>query len=148
VEVFAWDGTLKQTVGQGFQLDYPNGIAFDTSGNAYVTDSNNGRLLVLDSTGQLLATIGRGSAPGNLGLPRGIAGDDTGRLYVVDATGQFVHMYRVGTTTDWRPTYLAEFGSQGINDGQFEFPNGIATDSRYRIYVTDRENNRVQVWGY
>jgi len=35
-----------------------------------------------------------------------------------------------------------------VGDGEFNFPNGLALDSTGRLYVTDRENNRVQVWGY
>ncbi len=31
---------------------------------------------------------------------------------------------------------------------EFEYPNGVAADNDSRIYVTDRENNRVQVWSY
>jgi len=148
IEVFAQDGTLTATIGAAGMFDFPNMIAFDATGNAYVTDSNNGRLVILDPAGQLLATVGRGAAPGNLGLPRGVATDPTGRLYVVDATGQLVHLYRAGTSADWRPVFINEFGSEGIGNGQFSFPNGIAVDSRYRVYVTDRENDRVQVWGY
>jgi len=148
IEVFTQDGTLITTIGSTGEFDYPNMIAFDATGNAYVTDSNNGRLVILDPSGQQLATIGRGAAAGNLGLPRGVATDANGRLYVVDATGQLVHVYRVGTAADWRPIFTAEFGSEGIGDGQFNYPNGVAIDSRDRIYVTDRENNRVQVWGY
>jgi DNA-binding beta-propeller fold protein YncE len=148
IEIFAQDGTLTKTIGAAGQFDYPNQIAFDSDGNAYLTDSNNGRLVVMSPSGQQLATIGRGAAAGNLGLPRGVATDSAGRLYVVDATGQFVHIYRVGTSSDWHPVYLDEFGTQGIGDGQFEYPNGVAVDGRDRIYVADRENNRVQVWGY
>jgi sugar lactone lactonase YvrE len=47
-----------------------------------------------------------------------------------------------------RPVFIADFGTEGIRDGAFEFPNGVAVDERARVYVTDRENNRVQVWGY
>ena len=148
IEVFTQDGALTATIGSTGEFDYPNMIAFDASGDAYVTDSNNGRLVILDPSGQQLATVGRGSAAGNLGLPRGVATDAGGRLYVVDATGQLVHVYRIGTSADWRPALIAEFGSEGIGDGQFSFPNGVAVDSRNRVYVTDRENDRVQVWGY
>jgi hypothetical protein len=33
-------------------------------------------------------------------------------------------------------------------DRTFEYPNGVATDKRAHVYITDREDNRVQVWGY
>jgi DNA-binding beta-propeller fold protein YncE len=43
---------------------------------------------------------------------------------------------------------LSYMGSFGTGDGQFAFPNGIAVDGKDRIYVTDRGNNRIQVWLY
>jgi len=43
---------------------------------------------------------------------------------------------------------ITQFGSRGFGPGQFNYPNDIALDSRGRIYVTDRENNQVQVWGW
>jgi sugar lactone lactonase YvrE len=74
--------------------------------------------------------------------------DDAGRLYVADATAQALHMYRTDKSTDGRPQFVADLGIEGTGDGEFEYPNGVATDLRARIYVTDRENDRVQVWGY
>jgi sugar lactone lactonase YvrE len=59
-----------------------------------------------------------------------------------------VRVYRVGDAEHPSPGYLGSFGQEGLRDGNFEFPNGIAVDNRGRVYVTDRENNRVQVWSY
>src|SRR5665811_1215406 len=95
-----------------------------------------------------VATIGRGVGDGDLGLPRGVAVDDSGRLFVVDTSDQMVRVYNVGSAKTPNPTYIGSFGDEGQIDGTFEYPNGVATDTRAHIYVTDRENNRVQVWGY
>ena len=38
------------------------------------------------------------------------------------------------------------FGSQGEEDGQFWFPNGIAVDSQGRIFVADSNNGRMQAF--
>lgn len=148
IEVFGRDGTLKRTIGQQGVLDFPNMIAFDAAGNAYVTDSNNGRLIVIDEAGNMTPGVGPGVSPGALGLPRGTAVDDVGRLYVVDATGHAVHLYRTGGSETGRPEFIDDFGAEGSGNGQFAYPNGVATDDRARVYVTDRENDRVQVWGY
>jgi DNA-binding beta-propeller fold protein YncE len=147
LEVFGLDGTLKQTIGTKGSFDFPNAIGFDGAGNAYVSDSNNGRVLVLDPTGAEVSSLNRGIGA-DIGLPRGTALDDAGRLYVVDATAQTVHVYRTDTSGDGRPRFVADIGTEGTGDGEFEYPNGVATDRRARIYVTDRENDRVQVWGY
>jgi DNA-binding beta-propeller fold protein YncE len=148
IEVFGRDGALKQTIGEPGQFDFPNMIAFDAAGNAYVTDSNNGRVIVIDPQGSQVVGISRGANPGALGLPRGIAVDDKGRVYVVDATGQTVHIYRTDLSSDLRPTFTKDFGTEGAANGEFVYPNGVAADTRARVYVTDRENDRVQVWGY
>ena len=51
----------------------PYSIAVAPDGRIYVTDSNNGRLLVFGADGALRTQIGRGTGQGNLGLPRGLA---------------------------------------------------------------------------
>src|SRR5262249_45181387 len=43
-------------------------------------------------------------------------------------------------------TYLSEWGTKGDAPGQFKMAHGLAIDSRDRIYVADRGNNRVQVF--
>jgi DNA-binding beta-propeller fold protein YncE len=144
---FGPDGTLVHSMGTPGQLNFPNGIVVDSHGNIEVSDSNNGRLLVFNVAGKVLATIGQGVGEGDLGLPRGSAVDDSGRLMVADTTDHMVRIYTIGDGTV-TPTYVGSFGGEGQLDGKFEYPNGVATDKRAHIYVTDRENNRVQVWGY
>lgn len=147
VLVFDVDGSVRGSLGRSAHLSFPNGIAVDGHGNVYVTDSNNGRLVVFDPAGQMIATVTRGVGEGDLGLPRGVTVDGD-RLYVVDTSNHTVRMYRVSEAEAASPKYLESFGEEGTLDGRFEFPNGIAADSRARLYVTDRENNRVQVWTY
>ena len=40
--------------------------------------------------------------------------------------------------------FVREWGSIGTGDGQFDNPNGIATDSSGNVYVTDLYNDRIQ----
>lgn len=144
---FGPDGTLVRSMGTPGQLSFPNGIAVDSHGNIQVSDSNNGRLVVFNVAGKMLATISRGVGEGDLGLPRGAATDDSDRLYVVDTADHMVRIYHIEETKA-TPTFTGAFGTEGQADGAFQYPNGIATDKRAHIYVTDRENNRVQVWSY
>ena len=148
VLVLARDGTLVRTLGAPGQLSFPNGVAIDPRGNTYVSDSNNGRVVIFDPTGKLIGSIRRGVGQGDLGLPRGTAIDDSDRLYVVDTASQRVQLYRLDPAKSKLPVYLGAFGVEGRSEGAFEYPNGVAVDTRARIYVTDRENNRVQVWSY
>lgn len=50
--------------------------------------------------------------------------------------------------TDGGRASLLTFGEAGMEEGRFAFPNGLALDARGRLYITDRENDRVQVWAY
>jgi DNA-binding beta-propeller fold protein YncE len=148
--VIEFDATGKaiRTLGESAGMSFPNGIAVDAAGNVYVTDSNNGRLLVFDPSGEVAATIGRGTSQGNLGLPRGLALDEQGRVYVADSSGQAVFVYDQLAAGEQRLNYLGTFGAAGVANGEFQYPNGIASDGRGRLYVTDSGNDRVQVWSY
>ena len=148
VHEFDAGGALVRTIGKDGQFNFPNGVAVDPAGNLYVTDSNNGRLVVLDPSGRERAIVRRGAGSGDLGLPRGTAIDDGGRVYVVDTSGQGVQVYHVVGSNDDPPAFIGRFGSGGTDDGAFQYPNGIAVDGRARVYVTDWRNNRVQVWTY
>jgi DNA-binding beta-propeller fold protein YncE len=145
------DGTLQRRLDTALTasgpLAYPNAITADSQGRIFVADSNNGRVLVLDQTGELALTIGRGGFGPTLGLPRGVVVDDLGRVYVSDTTNHHVMIYSLGESAD-TTRLLASAGDEGIGDGAFEFPNGLALDRAERLYVADRENDRVQVWTY
>ncbi|HEY3374125.1 MAG TPA: hypothetical protein VGK02_03565 [Candidatus Aquicultor sp.] len=134
-------GSTGMTVRKGEypgKFYFPNGLFIDRDKKIFVADSNNRRVQVFSPEGKFLYIIETG------GLPRGIAIDDQNRLYVVDALGHNVTVYNK-TSKDARS--LAIFGEQGTQFGQFLYPNGIALDKGgHRIFVTDRENNRIQAW--
>lgn len=121
------------------QLSYPNGIAVDRHGNILVSDSGNDRIQVFDQNGKVLRVFGKPDF--KVAVPRGIAIDNKDRIYVVDIFGHKVVVY------DKEFKYLFEFGSRGLENGQFNFPNGVEADEN-KVYVTDRENNRVQAYNY
>jgi DNA-binding beta-propeller fold protein YncE len=141
-------GSLVMSIGQPDQFSFPNGVVADQNQRVYVSDSNHGRLVVLDSNGAVLAVLRRGPSAGDLGMPRGVAIDDQSRLYVVDTTDHGVKVYRPGSDATATPTFLGRFGAEGSGEGAFAFPNAVATDTRGRVYVADWDNDRVQVWTY
>lgn len=119
---------------------FPNGVFVDRDGKIFVADSNNRRVQVFSSKGKYLYIVETG------GNPRGIWIDRKNRLYTSDALG---HDVLVILKTNKKGDPLCIFGEQGVEFAQFQYPNGLGLNTaENRIYVTDRENNRVQVWGW
>ena len=141
------NGEPLRRIGSSGMFWFPNGLALDSKDDLYVADSNDGRLEIFNPAGKPTVSIERGAGEGDLGLPRGVAIDGN-RLFVVDTTAQVVKVYRLPSQVTEVPTYIGSFGGEGIGDGQFQYPNGIAVGRSGQIYVTDRENGRVQVWEY
>jgi sugar lactone lactonase YvrE len=152
--VFDPEGKFQRSVGtvgivaqsaEGPEIfQFPNGIAVHED-SVYVTDSNNRRVQVFDANGnyeRLIVTQG---------LPRGISflapfpSDEataTGRFVVVDT---LAHDGTLWTSTG---TKIVSFGTQGVLEGEFSYPNGVSVGARNKMYITDTANGRVQVWGW
>ena len=146
IMVFDSSGELKLEFGEAGngerEFSFPNDVTLDSSGRIYVADSNNFRIQVFDPQGQYLGWFNRIQGE-VLEFPRGIEIEGE-YLYVVDTFGHIVHVYNISQGIELAFT----IGKWGVGDGDFNFPNDLAIDSTGRLYITDRENNRVQVWGY
>ncbi len=125
------------------QFMFPNAAVTDSAGRVYVADGNNGRISIWSRNGRFTSEFGRGAAGMSLGLPRGIWIDGKDRLYTVDAVSQNLKVFDVHGK---QPKYLATLGGYGIGVGEFNYPNDITVDASGRVYIADRENDRVQVW--
>ena len=123
-------------------FSFHNDMAIDDTGRILVSDSNNHRIQVFSSNGTLLTAYTRGGGI-ELSLPRGI--DCIGRyIYVVDTFDHRIKIYDISQ----QMTPVLAFGGFGMDNGLFNYPNGIAVDIQNRMYITDRENNRIQILGY
>ncbi len=148
VLVFDQNGRLKFRFGtpgdKPGNFQYANDLVVDRKGYIYVSDSNNSRVEVFDPRGKFVYMLGTadGAKP-DMALPRGIDTDKYGRVYVVDT---FQHKVQVYDGKD-RGILLFTFGDKGTENGQFDYPNGIAIKGN-RLFVTDRENNRISVFSY
>ncbi len=127
------------------QLSFPNSVVTDKLGNYYVSDGNNGRISVWTVDLLYKTFFGFGSTEDSLNLPRGMWMDSNDHLHVVDAVGQAVRVYDVSGA---EPVFLYNFGEYGIQEGQFSYPIDIYIDATGRVYIADRENNRIQIWSY
>lgn len=119
----------------------PWGVAVGRDGSVYVTDTWNYRVQEFTATGQFIrmwSSFGAGGQQQTFYGPRGIAVDAAGRVFVVDTGNKRVIVF------DANGGYLTQFGSAGLDPGQFDEPVGIAIDAQGVIYVADTWNQRIQ----
>ena len=124
------------------QFNRPEGVAIDAGGKIIVADYGNHRIQQLSSTGKHLRTVGtHGSGPLQFQLPVGIAvHPQTHKVYVADCGNHRIQVLNSDLT------YSSSFGRKGFNNGEFNYPHDLATDSDGNVYVADRHNHRIQVF--
>ncbi len=143
-------------------LSNPQGLALDSSGDLYVADEYNNRVLfypagsttatrVYGQNGSFTTkTENNGGVSANsLGQPYGLAVDASGGLYVSDYQNNRVLFYPAGSTTATRVYGQGgSFTSNAVNNGgisasSLNQPTGVALDSSGDLYIADIYNNRV-----
>jgi DNA-binding beta-propeller fold protein YncE len=131
---------------QPWYLDFPRGIAVDSSGYVYVADSGNNRIQKFDSDSNFITTWGsQGSGDGQFRNPSGIAVDSSGYVYVADSGSVCVPSGNNRIQKfDSDGTFITKWGSYGTGDGEFIHPWSIAVDSSGYVYVADSGNHRIQ----
>jgi VCBS repeat-containing protein len=172
-ELWTLQNTFGTTGSGNDNFDTPAQVAVDSSGNTYVADTANNRLVKRNSAGVFQAAI-----TGLTGIT-GVCVDPSDNIYVSQAGGANVFKkYNASLTLQWTGvdadswreiasdgTYVfvlygsvnkirrvsaadgftgaTDLSSSGSGNGQITGATGIDTDGTY-IYVVDAGNNRVQ----
>jgi len=126
-------------------ISEPQDVTVDQSGNIFVFDGNNRRVLKYDSSGNFVIKFGmEGTGDGEFGYSYGIVADLSDNIYVADTNNNRIQKF------DNDGNFVTKWGSNGgdgttgTGNGEFDNPRGITTDSSGNVYVADMGNGRVQ----
>ena len=148
-------------------LNGPLGLTLDSSGDLYVADELNNRVLFFPSGSTTatrvygqngnftssLANLGGNPSANSLNQPFTVALDSTGNLYVGDTFNHRVLFYLFGSTTATRVYgQLGSFTSNSPNPGGVSadtlvYPEAVVLNNDGSLYVADYGNNRVVEYG-
>jgi sugar lactone lactonase YvrE len=122
-----------------------HGLHVDAGDNVWVTDVGRHLVMKFSPEGRLLLVLGvdgqAGCGPAVFNQPTHVCVVPSGEVYITDGYGNS----RV-VRLDAQGRYLGEWGSRGTDAGQFHTPHTIVQGPDGRLYVSDRENDRVQVF--
>jgi DNA-binding beta-propeller fold protein YncE len=142
--VFDKEGKLLRSWGDDL-IKMAHGLRVDRDNNVWITDIGHHQVIKFDSQGKVLLTLGKkdqpGEGPDQFNKPTDVAVGPAGEIYVSDGYGnsRVVKFSKEGK-------YLKAWGKKGTGAGEFDLPHAIVLDARGRVYVGDRENNRVQIF--
>lgn len=143
------------------EMNRPTGLALDGSGNLFVADNGNHAIRLIDASTGVIATIAGGNGSGfsgdggpataaTLSSPEGVAVDNAGNVYIpdtfnhrvrkVDAATGIISTFAGGGSAGW-----PDYGDGGpATDAQLNAPVGVTIDGGGRIYIVERNNQRIR----
>jgi DNA-binding beta-propeller fold protein YncE len=157
VIVYERDGTFVRSWGEDFFTERAHGLTVAPDGTILCVDEGSEVVYRFTPEGELLQTIGnkgvasdtgydgsltsivRGGPPFN--RPTNVAVAPNGELYVSDGYGN-ARVHRFGADG----SLIQSWGEPGNGLGQFNLVHGVAVAADGRVFVADRENDRIQIF--
>ena len=151
---FAGDGGAATSA----ELNYPTGIAFDSSGNLYIADHVNHRIRKVDTSGNISTIAGDGTlgylgdsaaaTSAELDSPCGVAVDSSGNVYIADTLNHVIRKVAGGTITTFAGDQSLGSGYSGdtaaATAAQLNTPVGIVVDSAGNVWIADTGNSVIR----
>jgi hypothetical protein len=132
---------------------FPHGMHVDKDGNVWVTDADGKdgkghQVVKFGPDGRVLLVLGKPgvaeTGPDTFNRPSAVATGLNGDIFVADGHGGESNARIVKFSKDGK--LIRAWGKKGSGPSEFETLHAIAADSKGRIFVGDRGNNRVQVF--
>jgi len=159
-------GLITDSSGTRSLLNNPSGIALDSSGNVFFSDTLNHRICKLDTSGNLStyagSTIGAsGFVNGNNSVarfnsPTAITVDRMGHIYVADTGNNAIRIIQLNKVYDASSNIIEtdrlintlvgtgpSLGSAIGFTNSLNAPKGVAVDISGNVYISDTGNHRI-----
>jgi len=154
-------GNTLKAIGQGL-FAFPHGLHVDRNGNVWVADSGVSKdgtkglqVIELSPDGKVLMRLGtagvQGSDETHFSSPSDVITAPNGDIYVSDghtAIAPTVPKPTIARIVKFSKDgkFLKQWGSEGSGPVQFSNPHALALDSKGRLFLADRGNNRIQIF--
>ena len=140
-------GKFVRSFGAGM-FKQPHGLTVDRDGNIWVTDQTGQQAVKFSPEGKVLMTLGKpgvaGSGPDTFNGPCDVAVAANGDIFIADGHGGDTNARVVKFSKDGK--FIKAWGKKGSGPGEFDTLHRLAMDSKGRLFVADRGNNRIQIF--
>jgi DNA-binding beta-propeller fold protein YncE len=149
---FDASGKLVTHFGAGMLL-FPHGLHVDPDGNVWVTDGlgkdgKGQQVFKFSPDGKVLMRLGQAGVAGSgldqFNAPSAVVVAPNGDVFVADGHGGNTNARIMKFTRDGK--LIKTWGHKGSGNGELDIPHALAMDSRGRLFVADRGNNRIQIF--
>ena len=149
---FDASGKLVRSFGAGMFV-FPHGLHVDRAGNVWVTDGlgrdgKGHQVFKFSPEGKVLLALGKPGIAGDgvdeFNSPSAVLVAPNGDIFVADGHGGNTNARIVKFSPEGK--FIKSWGSKGSAPGEFDIPHTLAMDSRGRLFVGDRQNNRIQIF--
>ncbi len=142
------------------ELNNPEGVAMDATGNLFIADQLNGRIRKVGTNGTITTVAGNGTnaysgdggaaTNAELTFPSGVAVDATGNLFIADDNN--CRIRKVGTngiiiTVAGNGTYGYSGDGDAATNARLWYPSGVAVDATGNLFIADSEDMRIRKVG-